>query len=62
MTSPSFLLVSTDKSDEFEFRKDRRGKVRSIDSEQYVHPTGLVFARIIQDTEGRTLVFGIVNN
>ena len=61
-TNQSFLgCIGRDRY-EFRFRRATKSGLRSIRSSQFVHATGLFFARIIPDEDGRVVITGILNN
>eukprot|EP00541_Cyclophora_tenuis_P012136 CAMPEP_0116542456 /NCGR_PEP_ID=MMETSP0397-20121206/1026_1 /TAXON_ID=216820 /ORGANISM="Cyclophora tenuis, Strain ECT3854" /LENGTH=197 /DNA_ID=CAMNT_0004066467 /DNA_START=303 /DNA_END=896 /DNA_ORIENTATION=- len=61
MTEPSFLPCLDD-TVELEFPKSRVGGVKPIAGVQYVDPDGLLFVRVLEDSNGCSILFGIVNN
>mmetsp|Transcript_33078 Transcript_33078/g.76220 ORF Transcript_33078/g.76220 Transcript_33078/m.76220 type:complete len:86 (-) Transcript_33078:1023-1280(-) len=61
MTESSFLDCLDDAT-EFEFPRNNAGEIKSIPSAQFVHHTGTVFVRFLQDQHDNGIVFAIINN
>jgi hypothetical protein len=55
------VLECIDSSGEYEFPKYRSGKIKNIPARQYVHRSGALFMRNIQDRQGWTILAGIEN-
>jgi hypothetical protein len=55
------ILECIDNSEEYYFPKYRSGKIKDIPARQFVHRSGALFMRSIQDSQGWVILAGIEN-